>query len=219
MARATQRQLAQALIDDHGQLYSDQLGIALDKGTPSPLFRWLCASILFSARISQNIALAAAKALADQGWTTAPKLAAATWSQRTKTLNRSGYARYDERTSTMLGESAELLIERYGGDLRKLRQEADRDSRRERSLLKEFKGLGDVGVDIFFREAQIPWQELFPFADRRALAAAQKLGLGGDARSLARLTSQEQLPRLVAALVRVDLQKVHDEVREKAGSG
>ena len=95
-------------------------------------------------------------------------------------LNRHGYARYDERTAAMLGDACELLLERYRGDLRRLRDEAGRDPRRERRLLKQVKGLGDVGVDIFFREAQVAWEELFPFVDRRAAQTARRLGLDAD---------------------------------------
>jgi hypothetical protein len=42
-------------------------------------------------------------------------------------------------------------------------------------------------IDNIFREAQVTWDELYPFADRRALQAAQRLGLGGDVRAFARL--------------------------------
>jgi hypothetical protein len=41
------------------------------------------------------------------------------------------------------------------GDLRRLRAEAGQDPRQERRLLKAVKGLGEVGVDILFREAQV----------------------------------------------------------------
>lgn len=51
-------------------------------------------------------------------------MAEATWRQRTDVLNRAGYARYDESTSRMLGDTAQLLLDRYRGDLRKLREEA-----------------------------------------------------------------------------------------------
>jgi hypothetical protein len=68
--------------------------------------------------------------------------------------------------------------------------------------LKEVKGLGDVGVDIFFREAQAAWEELYPFADKRALQTARNLGLPDDADKLAERVDRKDFPRLVAALVR-----------------
>jgi hypothetical protein len=135
-------------------------------------------------------------------------------------LNRAGYARYDESTARLLGDSCALLLERYRGDLRRLREQAERDPRRERALLKEFKGIGDVGVDIFFREAQVAWDELYPFADRRAMRAAQRLGLGGNVHALARLVDGDarQFARLAAALVRVGLERDYEGVREAASS-
>jgi hypothetical protein len=120
------------------------------KGNPFRSLPLSLCALLFSARISHRIALKAAIALAKQGWTTPERLVKSSWAARAGVLKRSGYSRYDERTSTMLGETAKLLLERYKGDLRKLREEADRNSARERELLKEFKGIGDVGVDIFF---------------------------------------------------------------------
>lgn len=216
MPKSSRKDVADALLKRHGRTFAGELGIPVEKNTPSPLFRLLCASLLFSARIGANIAVNAAKALADEGWTTPEKMAAATWKERTKTLNESGYARYDKRTSTMLGETSGMLLDRYGGDLRKLREEANRDPREERKLLKEFKGIVEVGADICFREAQAAWEELFPFADKRALDEAEKLGLGDDAKSLARLVGKKDFPKLVAALVRVGLEGDHDEVLEAA---
>src|ERR671930_549871 len=97
----------------------------------------------------------------------------------------------------MLGDTAQLLLDRYGGDLRRLRADAGRDPGAERRLLKQFKGIGDVGVDIFFREAQRSWSELYPFADRRALHAAGRLGLGSDVHGLTRLASGDDFVALV----------------------
>ena len=158
MAKPPADRVLTALLERHGQTYAQELGIDVAKGTPSPLFRLLVASILFSARIGAGQAAKAARALTDEGWTTAEKLAATSWRERVRVLNRHGYARYDERTASMLGDACELLLDRYRGDLRRLRAEAGRDPRQERRLLKEVKGLGEVGVDIFFREAQVAWR-------------------------------------------------------------
>ena len=118
-------------------------------------------SILFSARIGAGQAIKAARALTDVGWITADKLAATSWKERVQALNRHGYAGYDERTASMLGDACELLLDRYRGDLRRLHAEAGQNPKRERQLLKVVKGLDEVGVDIFFPEAQVAWEELF----------------------------------------------------------
>lgn len=193
------------LLDRHGRTYAEELGIDVRANTPAPLFRLLCFSLLAAARISADIAVSAAKALADAGLNTVESMADSTWRQRTDILNASGYARYDESTSRTLGDTAELLAERYGGDLRELRARADGDRAVLRELVTECKGIGDVGADIFFREVQAAWTELHPFADDRALAVARRLRLGDDADALAAKVDQRDFPRLVAALVRVGL--------------
>ena len=216
MPKSEQDQIVQALLDEHGRTYAEQLGIDLESGTPSPLFRWLCAAILMSARIRAEAAVDAARALADQGWTTADKMAAASWEERTRTLNQAGYARYDESTARMLGDTAQMLKDKYQGDLRKLRDAAEREPERERALLKECKGLGEVGVDIFMREAQSVWPELYPFADRKARQAAAEVGLDDDPHALADRVPRKDFPRLLTALVRASLAGGLERVRERA---
>jgi endonuclease III len=145
MAKPPADRVVEALLERHGETYAQELGIDLAKGTPSPMFRLLVASILSSARIGAGQAARAARALTDEGWTTAEKLAATSWRERVRVLNQHGYARYDERTASMLGDACELLLDRYRGDLRRLRAEAGRDPRQERRLLKQVKGLGRGG--------------------------------------------------------------------------
>jgi endonuclease III len=210
------RTVARAVLERYGRTFSEELGIPLSRNTPSPLFRLLCASLLFSARIRAEAAVRAARALADKGWTTAQRMAAATWAERARTLNEAGYARYDIMTSRMLGATSELLLQRYDGDLRKLREAAERQPERERRMLEEFKGIGDVGVDIFFREVQVAWRELFPFIDARAREAARKLGLKEDPLALLELVEERDFPRLVTGLVRVDLRDGYDQIWKDA---
>lgn len=53
---------------------------------------------------------------------------------------------------------------------------------------------------------QVVWEEVYPHVDRRVLKAASKLGLGNDAKDLARLVeSHGDFSRLTAALVRTEL--------------
>lgn len=207
----TDSRTTRILLDRCGRTYGRLAGIRL-RNTPAPLFQLLCLALLFSARIRASVALHASQALREAGWTTPEKMAASTWKGRVKVLNRAGYARYDERTATMLGQTVELLRERYRGDLRRLRDAAGRDVAAERRWLKEFKGIGDVGVDIFFREAQEVWPEIYPFADAKALEGAARLGLPENPADLAALVPRDDFPCLVTALVRVQLEKRVDEV-------
>jgi hypothetical protein len=188
----------------HGQTYAAEAGIRLEDG-PSPLFQLLCLAVLLSARIRASVAVAAMRALRNQGWTTPRRLADSTWEQRAKVLNESHYRRYDERTATMLAATAELILDRYQGDLRRLRDAANRDPSQERKLLEECKGIGNVGVDIFFREVQNLWSEVAPFFGDQVLDTARTLGLPGNPRDLAGCCRPKELPRLAAGLLRTHL--------------
>jgi hypothetical protein len=210
------KQIVAALLAMHGRTYCDELAINIARNTPSVLFRWLCATLLFSTRINASVAIAAARAITRRGWTSARKMAASTWEERTHVLNAAGYARYDESTSAKLGEASALLLDRYGGDLRRLRERAGRDAEEEHRLIQEFKRIGSVGADIFCREIQIAWQELYPFADAIALDTAERLKLGDTARKLSALVERDDFPRLVTALVRTHLAGDHDEVKRRA---
>lgn len=205
-----------ALLQKHGRTFAEELKIPVEKNTPAPLFQLLVASLLFSARISAGNAAQATRALIQAGLTTPRKMAQATWQERVDVITWHGYKRYDESTSTMLGQTAELLLERYGGDLRKLREEAERDVRREKKLLTQFKGIGSTGADIFLREVQVAWDEVYPYADAKVLKAADKLKLGRDAGELAQLVAKKDFARLVAALVRVDLQHAYRAIEQAA---
>lgn len=212
MPTPSRRDIARAVLDLHPRSHAEELGIDVARNTPAPLYQWLIVSLLFSARIPAAQAEKTARALFEQGWRTPRAMADTTWNQRVHLLNRSGYARYDESTARYIGDATDLLRDDYGGDLRRLREAAGRDPGRERELLMAFKGIGEVGADIFCREAQLAWEELHPFADRKALETAGRLGLATDAATLADLVDRRDLPRLLAGLVRVGLQHEEDEV-------
>ena len=212
MAGRDAEAIVRTLLKRTDKTFAEEMGLDLKRNTPMPLFLWLVAANLFSARISADQALRAAKALKDAGLTTADHMAEATWKERVIILNRNGYARFDEKTSRFLQDMADQCLSDYGGDLRKLREAAGRDPAEERRLLKTFKGIGDTGADIFFREVQIAWDELYPFADKRSLEAADRLGLGGDAEALAKRVDRNDYPRLLTALLRADLDGALDEI-------
>jgi hypothetical protein len=118
-------------------------------------------------------------------------------------LGRAGYRRYDERTATQLREMSELVLDRYGGDLRRLGQEADGDVERAARLVQEVKGIGPIGAAVFLREVQQVWPWVRPYLYERARAGAARLGLPADGERLAALVAPEDLARFAASLVRV----------------
>ncbi|MEU9357665.1 endonuclease [Streptomyces sp. NPDC048301] len=201
MSRAT---TVHDLLETHGQTYAEEAGIRL-RDTPMPLYQLLTLCVLLSARIKADIAVAAARELFDAGMRTPRAMDEASWQDRVDALGRARYRRYDESTATSLGEGARRALDRYHGDLRRLRDEAGGDPDRLRELLSDFPRIGPVGAAIFSREAQGVWPELRPAFDTRAQDAADGLGLPHTPGELAALVDGEDLPRLAAALVRTRL--------------
>ncbi|MFG2680555.1 endonuclease [Streptomyces sp. NPDC048392] len=210
------RDIVRELVDAHGQTYAEEAGIRL-KDTPQPLYRLLVLAHLLSARIRGSVAVATARALSDAGLRDPRRMADAAWQRRVDVLGRGGYRRYDERTATQLGEAAKLLTERWGGDLRRLREEADGEVSEARRLLQEFPGVGPAGADIFLREAQLVWPEAAPYLDRKALQGAERLGLPGEPDRLLALAGTTEPAVLAAALVRAAVDKqVGQDALERA---
>ncbi|MGP5708386.1 endonuclease [Brachybacterium alimentarium] len=200
------RQIAAALLEDHGTTYAHQAGIRLaDK--PSLLYRLLVLATLLSTRIDADIAVAAARELSAAGFRTPQRMLDATWQQRVDALGRGHYRRYDESTATRLGDGAQLLLDTYRGDLRSLRSAGD-GPQGVLERLQDFPGIGPTGAAIFVREAQGLWPELAPFFDRKALDGARRLGLPEDPETLDTLIDPADRARLAAALVRAALRKV-----------
>ena len=146
----TQRDTARRLVGRHGTTFAEEAGIRVaDK--PSPLWQLLVLSLLLSARISSGIAVAATRELNKAGYRSPRSMLDASWQDRVDALGRGHYRRYDERTASMLGDCAQLAIEQYGGDLRKLRSGASKPDEIP-SLLQEFKGVGPTGAAIYCRK-------------------------------------------------------------------
>lgn len=142
-------------------------------------------------------------------------MAQASRQQRVDALGRGGHRRHDERTATQLGDAAELLSGRWGGDLRRLRREADGKVSELRRLLQEFPRMGSAGAGIFLREAQGVWPEAAPYPDAKALRGAERLNLPKDPEHLTEPAGDTGPAVLAAALVRaaVDNGVVEDTLR------
>jgi endonuclease III len=162
----TDRDVVKALLDRHGSTYAEDAGIRL-ADTPAPLWQLLVLSLLLSARISSDIAVRAAREVFDAGCSTPEKTRDTTWERRVRALGRGGYRRYDERTSTQLGELADRVVDDLGGDLRGLRDGEDGVDGLSRAL-QRFKGIGPAGAAIFLREVQGVWPDVAPYVDELA---------------------------------------------------
>jgi endonuclease III len=208
MARSPHQELVGRLLKVAGTSYAEEAGIQL-RDKPMPLFQLLVLCMLASKPIDAAIAMQAARELFRAGLKTPKAVLAANRDTMIKAFGRAHYVRYDESSATRLADIAAMIRDDYGGDLRAL---ADtRDLRTVKRLLKQFKGIGDTGADIFLREVQDVWTWIRPHFDQRARAAAREIGLPADPDELGALAPRTTA-KLAAALVRVSLD---DELRAK----
>lgn len=198
------------LLSEAGTTYAAEAGIHLaDK--PMPLFQLLTLCMLASKPIDAGVAVQAARALFDEKLRTPDAVLDADRRTMIAAFGRAGYARYDESSATRLTEMAQAVHDEYGGDLRRIAE--SRDAATVKKLLKQFKGIGDTGSDIFLREVQDTWTWLRPYFDARALDTASRLGLPSDPVKLGRL-APDGAAALAAGLVRAALDDdVFEQVR------
>ncbi|MFC3502279.1 hypothetical protein ACFOOK_15080 [Micromonospora krabiensis] len=197
-----------------GRGFAEQYGFPVTNN-PSSLFQVLYLSVLLARRGDFRRAVDSAQALRDQGWDSAARLARSLHETRVRVLRESGQRGDVDALASMLGDLARTVVDQYRGDLRRLRAKAHYDPSQERRLLTELPGVDGQALELFLREAQALWREVAPVADRRALTAARRLGLGrsaGDLAGLAGSGESERLAWLVGALARVDLEKRYAEV-------
>lgn len=195
------RDVVQDLLAQQGTTFAGEAGITL-RDKPAPLYQLLVLATLASAPIRADAAVAAARELFGSAGRTPAKMRDATWQERVDALGRGGYRRYDESTATRLGKGAQLLLDDYAGDLRRIRPADHADVPSMRDALTGFPGIGPTGADIFHREVQAVWPAAGPFFDSRALEAADDLDLPTDPEELGALVPESRRPELAAALLR-----------------
>jgi endonuclease III len=200
---ATKKKLLTSLLEQAGTTYAEQAGIHL-QDKPMPLFQLLTLCMLASKPIDATIATQAARELFRAGLRTPTAVLEADRATMIAAFGRAHYARYDESSATRLTDNAQIVHDDYAGDLRGLADRCEHDISAARRLLKQFKGIGDTGADIFLREVQDHWTWVRPFFDDRTLDAARELGLPGRADALGALAPQSNAT-LAAALVRCSL--------------
>ncbi len=203
--------LVKTVLRVYGRTYAEDAGIRL-VDRPEPLYQLLVLASLLGKRISADVAVASARELFDAGFRTPQSMVDASWQDRVDALGRGHYRRYDESTSRLLGLAAAHCLDRWGGDLRRLRRAAGGDRRRLAELLTEFAGIGPAGADIFTREVQAVWLEYQPSVDAKVADGARALHL--EPSSIGRLAPARDIPRLTSALVRAGLaRQLPEEVK------
>jgi hypothetical protein len=143
-------------------LFSEELGIRIEKNTDAELFKWFLASILFGARISETIARNTYGSFKKRGLLTPARIISAGWDYLVNPVMREGgYVRYDGKTSSKMLKICGKLMREYGGSLKKLHGAA-KDSADLEARLLDFYGIGPVTVNIFLRELRPFWEKADP---------------------------------------------------------
>ncbi len=191
------------LLEAGGETFAEEAGIDLaDK--PAPLYRLLVLAVLLSSRVQAKLGTRACRELVDSGLGSPERMRDAARDDVHAALTRAKFLSKDQTTDA-LQQGAELVADRWHGDLRRMRAEADGDTATLTGLLTEVPRLGPVGADIFVREVQLVWPEFRPHLDGKATGGAAAVGLPTDPAALAELVDGDDLARFSAALVRADL--------------
>ncbi|WP_428339186.1 endonuclease [Mycobacterium sp.] len=201
------------LLDVAGETFAAEAGVRL-RDKPSPLFQLLVLCMLASKPIDATIAMRAGRELFSKGLKTPKAVLGADRQTVIDAFGRAHYARYDESSATRLTEMAQRVLDQYSGDLREIARRGSDDVGATKRMLKQFKGIGDTGADIYLREVQDVWTWVRPYFDKRATQTAKKLGLPSDPEELGALSPKTNA-RLAAALVRASLD---DDLRQQAAT-
>jgi endonuclease III len=207
------KRVVRRLLKVAGTTYAAEADVRIgDK--PMPLFQLLVLCMLASKPIDAAIAMRAGHELFSDGLKTPKAVLDAERQTMIAAFGRAHYVRYDESSATRLTEMAQRVVDDYSGDLREIPRRTSNNVAATKQMLKQFKGIGDTGADIFLREVQDVWTWVRPHFDKRATRTAKALGLPSDPEKLGALAPRANA-RLAAALVRASLDD--DVLRQVAG--
>lgn len=169
----TSREAIQTLIKQYHGRYSAELGIDLSSCHSLEVFKWFIASVLFGARISENIVKKTFYEFTIQKVISPNAILDTGWDGLVKILDQGGYVRYDFKTATKLLDMCRTLKENYDADLANLHTVAADPKDLEQRLKSLAKGIGDVTVNIFLREMRGIWEKARPLPSDLAVMAAK----------------------------------------------
>ncbi|KAJ6036810.1 hypothetical protein N7540_001089, partial [Penicillium herquei] len=149
-----------------------------------------------SRPISHDLSRRALAHMIEEGYHHIDILSSTTWEERTNVLREGGYNRYREQCAINRGTLANMVSKGY-------------DREKVRELMKEIKGVGDLGVELFFNDVQSIWPSIAPFLDSRSLNTADEIGIGRDLDAIygALGREPEDMTRLANGLSKVRLEK------------
>ena len=206
----------QQLLDRYGAIPLSNTELE-DPQSPKPetLLALILNAMLSSARISHELAAKSVACCIKAGYHKLDVLKKSTWQERTEVLTEGRYTRYREKTATAFGELAEFIESKYGGDLNDLISTASKDPIEIRAAIKDIKGLGDVGADIFFDTAQGVVPSLAPFLDPRSKKTAEAIGIDSDVNKLWKQVGEDpvEMCKLASALTTVRLEKAESSFK------
>ncbi|MGJ0391495.1 MAG: hypothetical protein ACR650_01845 [Methylocystis sp.] len=179
------------------QLYSEELGIRLDKLSDRELFKWFLASSLFGARVTPFIAKQGYLALRRNVRLTPRQMLKIGEKEIYVLLLQAGYVRAAKEKSSYIVQACQRLLASFQGSLEKLHDKAE-SPRQLEALVTEFPGWGPVTANIFLRELRPFWKKADPSPLRRVVDYARERGL--DLRQIPRKSLS--FARLEAGIVR-----------------
>lgn len=171
------KSLVRNLVEKFGTRYTDFMGIKIETGDESEIFKWFLASVLFGAPIRAETAIKTYKCFENRGILSPSKIVETGWNGLVEILDEGGYTRYDFKTATKLLEIAENLQRRYRGSLNLLHEKAVDARDLERKIKELAKGIGDATVSIFLRELREVWPKANPKPTSLVILAAKNLGI------------------------------------------
>jgi len=162
-------------VEKMGQRYPEALGIKVESGKDSEVFKWFLASILFGAPITESSAMKTYRCFKKHGVLTPRRIVQTRWDKLVRILDEGSYTRYDYKTADKLLLVMTNLISRYGGSLNRLHQQASDSSDLEQRLLQLGKGIGDITASIFLRELREVWSKADPKPTPLVIEAARNM--------------------------------------------
>lgn len=185
------------LIKKYGQLYSELLDINIKSKKEKEIFKWFLASYLMGKRITEGIALRTYRVFEKHGLVTPEKISKTSWKRLVKILGEGHYVRYDESTASRLLLLSKQLKKKYGSLTNLYKKSKDLEDLKNK--LQEFRGVGDVTVNIFLRELRLIW----PKAKDLEYSELVKIAVKKLRINLDKIKKDSDFLRLEVALVRV----------------